>query len=79
MNREETPSIVPLSGSITTTSLGGETITPNTATSTAYGYPSGSAWHYTTPECTSALAVISETETFDHLADHNLIGGLTMP
>jgi|688.fasta_scaffold1805248_2 hypothetical protein len=68
MNREETPSIVPLSGSSTTTSLGGETITPTTATSTAYGYPSGSAWHYTT-----------ETETFDHLADHNLIGGLTMP
>jgi hypothetical protein len=41
MNKEETPSIVPLSGSITT---------PTTS-----------------------------TETFDHLADHNLIGGLTMP
>ena len=52
MNREETPSIVPLSGSVTTTSLGGEIITPTTTTS---------------------------TETFDHLADHNLIGGLTMP
>jgi hypothetical protein len=68
MNREETQPIVPLSGSTTTTSLGGETFNQITTTSTAYGYPSGSAWHYTT-----------ETETFDHLADHNLIGGLTMP
>jgi hypothetical protein len=50
MNKEETPSIIPLSGSITTTSMGGETITPTTS-----------------------------TETFDHLADYNLIGGLTMP
>jgi hypothetical protein len=68
MNKEETPSIVPLTGSTTSLSLGGETFNPITTTSTAYGYPSGSAWHYTT-----------ETETFDHLADHNLIGGLTMP
>jgi hypothetical protein len=39
MNKEETPSMVPPSGSITSPS----------------------------------------TETFDHLADYNLIGGLTMP
>jgi hypothetical protein len=64
MNKEETPPMVPLSGSSTSLSLGGE----STTTSTAYGYPSGSAWNYTT-----------ETETFDHLADYNLIGGLTMP
>jgi hypothetical protein len=50
MNKEETPSMVPPSGSITSPSLGGETITPTTS-----------------------------TETFDHLADYNLIGGLTMP
>jgi len=52
MNKEETPSMVPLSGSITSPSLGGETITSTPTTS---------------------------TETFDHLADYNLIGGLTMP
>jgi len=64
MNKEETSPMVPLSGSSTSLSLGGNP----TTTSTAYGYPSGSAWNYTT-----------ETETFDHLADYNLIGGLTMP
>jgi hypothetical protein len=52
MNKEETPSIVPPSGSIASPSLEGKPITPTPTTS---------------------------TETFDHLADHNLIGGLTMP
>ena len=77
MNREETPSIVPPTGSTTTPSLGGETINPITTPSIVP--PSGST---TTPSLEGKPITptpTTSTETFDHLADHNLIGGLTMP